>query len=293
MTAPNHTTRIAAIVPAAGASRRMGRPKLLIELDGRPLIARVVSALAAGGARPVVVVAPPADVPEGPPIADAAARAGAVVVVPEARPAEMRDSVELGLAELERAEGSQPLAVVLAPADSPGLDGPLVARLAKRWRERPEAIVIPTSGGRRGHPIVLPRGLAQSIVHLPPDAGVNALVARHEEDVVEVDVADEAVIDDLDTPDDLRRFEARRGVQERVVRLFAIARERAGRGEVAIRLPAKATVADLRAALAEQVPGLAAIAPRVMIAVDSEYADDDYELTPGASLAVIPPVSGG
>ena len=46
-------------------------------------------------------------------------------------------------------------------------------------------------------------------------------------------------------------------------------------------------------AAGHRIPGLAAIAPRVMIAVDSEYADDDRELTPGASLAVIPPVSGG
>ncbi len=77
------------------------------------------------------------------------------------------------------------------------------------------------------------------------------------------------------------------------MRLFAIARERAGRGEVSVRLPARATVADLRSALAEQVPALAAVASKVMIAVDSEYADDDVELPPGASLAVIPPVSGG
>jgi molybdenum cofactor cytidylyltransferase len=293
MTDPIDTTRIAAIVPAAGASRRMGRPKLLIELDGRPLIARVVSALAAGGARPVVVVAPPADVPEGPPIADAAARAGAVVVVPESRPAEMRDSAELALAELDRAEGTPPSAVVLAPADSPGLNGSLVARLIERARERPGSIVIPTSAGRRGHPILLPWGLARAIADLPPDVGVNALVARHEGDVVEVEVADEAVTTDLDTPDDLRRLEAGRGLQEHVVRLFAIARERAGKAEATVRLPSKATVADLRAALAEQVPGLAAIAPRVMIAVDSEYAADDHELKPGASLAVIPPVSGG
>jgi molybdopterin converting factor subunit 1 len=77
------------------------------------------------------------------------------------------------------------------------------------------------------------------------------------------------------------------------VRLFAVARERAGRGEVVVRLPAAATVADLRSALAEQFPELAPVVPRVMIAVDSEYVDDDFEIPPGASLAVIPPVSGG
>ncbi|MDR3623305.1 MAG: NTP transferase domain-containing protein [Paludisphaera borealis] len=293
MTPTTDTTTIAAIVPAAGSSRRMGSPKLLLEFEGRPLIARVVSALLAGGARPVIVVTPPPDAPEGPPLAEASSRAGAVVVAPESRPAEMRDSIELAVAELERS-AEPPQAVVLAPADSPMLDGSIVARVLACWRERPEAIVIPTAGGRRGHPIVVPWRLARTIADLPSDVGVNALVANHAADVVEIEVGDESVVTDLDTPDDLRRLQGQGGeVQERSVRLFAIARERAGRGEVSVRLPARATVADLRAALAEQVPELASIAPQVMIAVDSEYADDDHELKPGASLAVIPPVSGG
>jgi len=292
MTPTTDPTTIAAIVPAAGSSRRMGTPKLLLEFEGRPLIARVVSALLAGGARPVIVVAPPLDTAEGPLLIEAASRAGAVVVAPETRPAEMRDSIELAVAELERA-AAPPRAVVIVPADSPRLDGPIVARVLAAWSEHPEAIVIPTSGGRRGHPIVLPWGLARTIADLPPDVGVNALVARHAAEVVEIEVADESVVTDLDTPEDLRRIEGQGGVQERSVRLFAIARERAGRGEVLVQLPARATVADLRSALAEQVPGLASIAPQVMIAVDSEYAGDDIELPPGASLAVIPPVSGG
>lgn len=283
---------IAAIVPAAGASRRMGTPKLLLEFQGLPLIARVVATLLDGGARPVVVVVPPADVPEGPSISESALRAGAVVVVPEARPTEMRDSIELAVAELERS-AEPPTAVMLAPADSPKLDASLVARLLTAWRENQESIVIPTSEGRRGHPIVLPWRLARTIAGLPPDVGVNTLVAQHESEVVEIEVGGEAVVTDLDTPEDLRRLSGEGGIQERSVRLFAIARECAGRGEVIVRLPSRATVAVLRAALAEQVPGLASIAPRVMIAVNSEYADDDVEIPPDASLAVIPPVSGG
>ena len=157
MTDTTDSIHIAAIVPAAGSSRRMGSPKLLLEFEGEPLIARVVAAMLEGGARPVVVVAPPADAPEGPRIAEVATRAGAVVVAPETRPAEMRDSIELAVAELERS-GVTPPAVLLAPADSPRLDASIVARVVAAWRERPESIVIPTSGGRRGHPDRRPPG---------------------------------------------------------------------------------------------------------------------------------------
>ena len=77
------------------------------------------------------------------------------------------------------------------------------------------------------------------------------------------------------------------------VRLFALARQRAGRPEVVVELPEPATVADLKRALAEAFPELAALASSVMIAVDSEYAGDDQVVSPGSEVAVIPPVSGG
>ncbi|MDR3635498.1 MAG: MoaD/ThiS family protein [Isosphaeraceae bacterium] len=77
------------------------------------------------------------------------------------------------------------------------------------------------------------------------------------------------------------------------VRLFAVARERAGAGEVLLALGEGATVADLRAGLAERFPALCPLMPNVMIAVDAEYASDDLVIPPGAEVALIPPVSGG
>lgn len=77
------------------------------------------------------------------------------------------------------------------------------------------------------------------------------------------------------------------------VRLFAVARQRAGRPIVEVDLAEGATVADLRAALGASVPDLAPILPSARISVDAEYADDSVPITPDADLALIPPVSGG
>jgi molybdopterin converting factor small subunit len=77
------------------------------------------------------------------------------------------------------------------------------------------------------------------------------------------------------------------------VRLFALAKERAGRAEIPLELPEPATVLDLRRALGESFPELAPLVPNLMIAVDAAYADDAQEIRPGAELAAIPPVSGG
>lgn len=77
------------------------------------------------------------------------------------------------------------------------------------------------------------------------------------------------------------------------VRLFAIARERAGTADVALDLADGATVADLRAALAVRFPALRPLLPNVMIALNAEYAADGQAIAPGAEAALIPPVSGG
>jgi molybdenum cofactor cytidylyltransferase len=195
---------IATIVPAAGRSERMGRPKLILAIDGLTVIARVVHALRQGGAEPVVVITPPRDAPGAGILIEEADRAGAVVVIAAVRPADMRASFELGLARLEASPC--PSAVMLVPADSPGITPTLVAQLARQAGAMPQAILIPTYRGKRGHPIVLPWSLALKSRKLPEGVGLNALVALHASEVVEVEVAEPGTLDDLDTPEDYQRW---------------------------------------------------------------------------------------
>lgn len=77
------------------------------------------------------------------------------------------------------------------------------------------------------------------------------------------------------------------------VKLFAVARERAGRDELAIDVPPGATVADVRRAVSSEFPALASILPHALWAVDAAYADDNTKLTDQSEIALIPPVSGG
>ncbi len=302
---------IAAIVPAAGLSRRMGRPKLLLPVRGQTLIGRVVSALREGGADLVVVVAPPEASDEGPAVAVAARGAGAFVVAPAERPAEMRNSIEIGLAAA--AKPTPPDHVMFAPGDAAGITPRVVALVVEESSRQPGKIVVPRCGGRRGHPLVLPWKLAGDIASLPEGQGVNSLVARLQALVVEVPVGDSRAADDIDSMEDYRRWEeqgddvapgdrreedqaiaggphARTRVQ---LKFFALARERAGCSEIDLELVGSHRVSDLRAEIARRLPGLAPLMKNVMIAVNEEYADDEAQIMPGARIAVIPPVSGG
>lgn len=269
----------------------MGRPKLLMEFNGRTLVLRVVEALREGGVDRVVVVSP-ADGSEAAAIRSEAVAGGAEVIVPRVQPAEMRDSIELGIARLDVAP--TPAAVVLTPGDVPGLTSTLVARLLGAARDQPDRLVIPVHERRRGHPIVLPWSIARQVQELPADCGVNALVERHCDRVVELAVPNAGAIVDVDTPTELEQWAADDGASLTVrVRMFALARERAGAAEVELRLAAQATVGDLRAALSAGFPGLAPLCASALIAVDEEYAGDETPISSGVRLALIPPVSGG
>jgi molybdopterin converting factor small subunit len=185
--------------------------------------------------------------------------------------------------------------VLLTPGDSPGIRSELVVELlefAARW---PEHIIIPCSDGRRGHPIVLPWVVATEVRSLPAGLGVNELIARHPGDVMELPVSEPKVVADLDTPEDLRRWHEILGPIPTThrVRLFALAKDLAGCPEIDVELPAAPTVADLRVALAACLPALGPLWPKVVIAVDEEYALDHTPISQGSRIAVIPPVSGG
>ena len=77
------------------------------------------------------------------------------------------------------------------------------------------------------------------------------------------------------------------------VRLFARAKDLAGTDVVSVDVALNARVADLRRRLADHVPALAPLLARSALAVNEEFARDDQLLSPGAEVALLPPVSGG
>jgi len=77
------------------------------------------------------------------------------------------------------------------------------------------------------------------------------------------------------------------------VKLFAVARQRAGTDCLEIEMPDETSVRQLRGALAEQYPPLADLLPHVRFAVNNDYAGDAERIPAAAEVAIIPPVSGG
>jgi molybdenum cofactor cytidylyltransferase len=191
---------IVAVVLAAGASSRMGRPKALLDFDGVPAIGLVLRTCAEGGAAAAVVVTAPA----GEAIRQACA--GAPLPVIEALNPQpdrgMLSSLQAGL----RALPANAAGFLLFPVDYPIVPAAEVRRL---MAAPPAPIVVPSHEGRRGHPALIDVALVPELLALPPDQSARAVMTAHARETAYVITADDRVLLDMDTPDDYARCLAR------------------------------------------------------------------------------------
>jgi molybdenum cofactor cytidylyltransferase len=197
-----------AVVPAAGHSTRMGRPKLALPLAGHSIIEHAVTALRDGGCRDVVVVIGP-HVPELVPLAAAAGAHACLLTEPTP---DMRATVEHGLRWLMTQLRPRPGdAWVLSPGDHPTFDAGVVRLLLAEYGRGGHSVVVPTAAGRRGHPTVIAWRHVKGILAYPPGQGLNAYLRTLADETREVAVTDEVIHCNLDTPDDYERLLARFG----------------------------------------------------------------------------------
>ena len=189
-------SRVAALVLAAGASRRMGGPnKLLAELDGVSLVRRVVDAALASRAAPVLVVTGHQDE------SVAASLAGRDVAL-RYNPA-YSDGLSTSLAAGIAALPDDAEAVLVLLADMPFVTAAMLDRLIGAFEAgRPPPIVVPTHGGRRGNPVLWPRRCFADLAAVEGDKGGRELIARQGDAVVAVEIG-AAASTDIDTPEAL------------------------------------------------------------------------------------------
>lgn len=202
--APPGRPCIAAVVLAAGRSSRMAphHKLLLADRAGKPIIARVVDNLLSSPARPIVVVLGyrGADV-------RAALRGRQIEFVEAADYAEgLSASLRAGLAALP----AEVAAALVCLGDMPLITARVIERLIAAYDpDEGRRIVVPTHRGQRGNPILWDRGFFAEMRALSGDTGARGLLERHAEAVTEVEIGEEAVLRDVDTPESLAELPAR------------------------------------------------------------------------------------
>jgi molybdenum cofactor cytidylyltransferase len=189
--------RIAAVVLAAGASRRFGEDnKLLACIDGRPLVDRVVASLATGGVTDIFVVTG-----HDRAALEAALRGRPVSFVHNASwESGMGSSIAAGLAAIDATAAG----AFIVPGDMPLLSPQLVAALISAFEaSMHDRIIYPaTPSGEQRNPVLWPHRHFGALLALPPDSGAKALLQLVATECVAVP-ADEAALSDVDTAAEL------------------------------------------------------------------------------------------
>ncbi len=197
----------AAIILAAGSSSRMGsgRHKLLLPLDGRPVLAHVIDATLASQARPIIIVL-------GHLVDQVRAQIAPYTTDPDITIVEnpdylqgMSTSIHLGIQRLI-SEGYkkdemvyQVDSALVILGDQPMITSRLIDTLITAYRTTGKRIVAPLYKGKRGSPVLFDASLFSELLQVMGDEGGRSVLERHREEVDVVEMGNAVANYDVDT----------------------------------------------------------------------------------------------
>ena len=188
---------IGAVVLAAGESKRMGVPKLLLPYGGATIIEAVLAGVTASRVDATLVVLGSGRRA----LKDKIRRFPVSVTVNTHFREGMLSSIQKGFGSLPG--GIRAALIVLG--DQPGVSPAVIDALIKAREDSRKGIVVPAFGGRRGHPLLLDLKYRRELAGLSPETGLRSLLAAHADDLLVVDLPDPAILVDIDTPEDYRK----------------------------------------------------------------------------------------
>jgi molybdenum cofactor cytidylyltransferase len=188
---------IAAIVLAAGRSRRMGAFKPLLPFGNSTVIECCIDSLRIAGIESIVVVVGH----RGQEIRARLRDRKLTFAVNPDPDREMSSSIACGVEVLN--ENAK--ALLITPVDHPAVPPEVVTLLLKEWHDG-AMLVQPEHGGRGGHPVLIDLAYRPELLALDPHEGLRALFSGHRKEVRRVIVDSPYVARDMDTWEDYRQL---------------------------------------------------------------------------------------
>lgn len=189
---------ITAIILAAGESRRMGQPKMLLPWGRTTVLQTVISTFQAAGVADVLVVTGAARRQ----VEDLVGRSAQTVFNPEYAQGEMLSSIQSGLAEKAR-ESS---AALIGLGDQPQVQVQTIQRLRQAYKETAATLIVPSHQNHRGHPWLVGQQHWEEILAMRSPQTMRDFFKLHSRQIRYVDIDNPSILADLDTPDDYLKY---------------------------------------------------------------------------------------
>lgn len=191
--------RIGAVIMAAGESRRMGEPKLLMPWEQKTIIRQVAEQVTAlPDVYETVVISGRWDAQIRAQLADLPLR---VVFNPDYETGEMASSLKVAIESLWHSSD----ACLIVLGDQPMIRQQTIRDVILAYSQGKAPIVAPSFENRRGHPILIDRAFWPALLDLPPNGAPRDVIRANEDQIFHLLVDNDSILKDIDTPEDYRR----------------------------------------------------------------------------------------
>jgi molybdenum cofactor cytidylyltransferase len=187
-------SKVTAIVLAAGQSRRMGQPKMLLPWGGTTVLGKVIETLKAAGMEDLLVVTGGAREQ-----VEAIVRGSAQVVFnAEYANSEMLGSIQCGLGAVK----PEAQAALICLGDQPQIQVRSVQVILQEHENTGASLIVPSYQMKRGHPWLAAREWWDKILEMKPPESPREFLNHHAKEIKYIDVDTPSILTDLDTPED-------------------------------------------------------------------------------------------
>jgi len=186
-----------AIILAAGESKRMGEPKMLLPFGGKTIIEAVAECVVSSEVESSLVVLGA----ERERIEEKIRDYGIKSVFNPDFQSGMLSSVKCGFKAVP--EGTRAVLIVLG--DQPRISSDIINQLIEAYKRTGKGIVLPVFEGERGHPVIIDVKYREEVENLSPEIGLRGTVYSHPEDILEIEVDTPSILKDIDDETDYKR----------------------------------------------------------------------------------------
>jgi molybdenum cofactor cytidylyltransferase len=186
-----------AIILAAGESKRMGKPKLLLPFGEKTIIETIVETVVSSKVEKTLVILGS----DRKKIEERIKNYPARVVYNRDFRSGMLSSVQCGFKALPE----EARAVLVVLGDQPKISANIINKLIDAYKSKGKGIVLPVYKNERGHPVLIDVKYRKEVENLSPEVGLRGTVYNHPEDILEVDVNTPSILKDIDDESDYKK----------------------------------------------------------------------------------------
>lgn len=189
---------ISALILAAGESKRMGQPKMLLPWGATTVLQQVIFTFRNAGVQDILVVTGSARQEVEKIVEQSGSRSA---FNPDHTNGEMLSSIQCGLVKLT----AQTQAALIGLGDQPQVQEGTVRLICETFKRQKSRLVVPSYQMRRGHPWLLERSLWNEVLEMKRSQSPRDFLQQHTDEIEYVQVNHPSILADLDTPEDYRK----------------------------------------------------------------------------------------